>query len=176
MKFNLVDEVPWPRDVVFRTHRDKLVELVPYLGNVDSVEIRERREEGPVVRLLNHWSGSSSDVPAVIRPVLKPELLTWVDRATWDQSKWRCDWDITLNALPDAVTARGYNLFKDEGDATVIQIQGEFIVHPDRIPGVPTLVAKTAQSAVERFVVGLLQPNLRASNRAVEQYLDAHGG
>lgn len=174
MKFTLVDEIPWPRDVVFRTHRDKLPELVPYLANVDAVEVRERMEDGDVVRLLNHWSGSSDDVPALIRPVLKPELLTWVDRAVWDQGRWRCDWNITLNALPDAITAKGYNLFQDEGDETVIQIQGEFTVHPDRIPGVPTLLARKAQSAIERFVVGLLEPNLRLSNRAVEQYLEDH--
>lgn len=172
MKFNLVDEIPYPRDLVFRTHRDKLVELVPYLANVDRVEVREREEQGDIVRLLNLWSGSSSDVPAIIRPIVKPELLTWVDKAVWDRGRWRCDWDITLNALPDAVTAKGYNLFQDEGDETVIQIQGEFTVHPDRIPGVPAMVARTAQGAIERFVIGLLEPNMRLSNRAVEQYLD----
>lgn len=175
MKFNLVDEIPWPRDVVFETHRDKLEQLVAYLPNVDGVDVRTRETDGDVVRLVNVWSGSSSDVPALIRPVLKPDLLTWVDRATWDRGRWRCDWDIELNALPGAITARGYNLFQDEGDETVIQIQGEFVVHPDRIPGVPTMVARRAQGTIEKFVIGLLEPNMRLSNRAVEQYLDEHG-
>jgi len=175
MRFSLVDEIPHPRELVFRTHRDHLVDLVPYLDNVDRVVVASREEADGVVRLENHWTGSSRDVPAVIRPILKPEMLSWIDRATWDEGRWRCDWEITLNALPEAVTARGFNLFQDEGDETVIQIQGEFVVHPDRVPGVPALVARRAQSTIERFVVSLLEPNLKQSNRAVERYLDERG-
>ncbi len=174
MKFSLVDEIPHPRELVFATHRDKLVDLVPYLPNVASVVVKERVVEGEVVRLLNLWTVASSDVPAPIRPLLKPENLTYLDRASWDGSRWRCDWEITLTALPEAVTARGFNTFLDEGGETVIQMNGEFVIHPDRVPGVPTFVAKAAAPALEKFVVGLLQPNLKKSNQAVQQYIEDH--
>ena len=175
MKFSLVDEIPHPRELVFGTHRDKLEELVPYLPNVSSVVTEQRVLDGDVVRLVNLWTGASSDVPSVIRPLVKPEHLTWVDRAAWDQGRWRCDWEITLSALPDAVTARGFNTFLEEGGDTVIQMNGEFILHPDRIPGVPAFVARAAAPALEKFVVSLLQPNLRKSNQAVQQYIEDHG-
>jgi hypothetical protein len=176
VKFSLVDELPHPRDLVFSTHRDKLRELVEYMPNVASVVTESRVVEGPVVRLVNLWTGASDDVPAVIRPLVKPEHLTWVDRAVWDESKYRCDWEITLSAVPDAVTARGFNTFLEEGGETIIQMNGEFLIHPDRIPGVPVFVAKATAPAFERFVVGLLQPNLRRSNQAVQQYIEDHGG
>ncbi|MBX2796065.1 MAG: hypothetical protein KTR31_00310 [Myxococcales bacterium] len=172
MKFNLTDEIPFERELVFSTHRDKLVELVPYLPNVDSVVIQSREEDGDVVRLVNEWTGASSDVPAVVRPVLKPEHLSWVDRATWDVAKWRCDWQITISALPEVVTAKGSNTFVDEGGETLIQMTGEFVIHPDKVPGVPSFVARRAAGPLEKFVVGLLQPNLRRSNQAVLQYLE----
>ena len=172
MKFSLVDEIPYPRERVFRTHRDSLLDLVSYLPNVEGVDITSREVDGDVVRLVNHWTGASSDVPRMLRPIIKPELLTWIDRASWDQGRWRCDWQITLNAIPEAVTARGYNVFLDEDDETVIQMQGEFIIHPDRIRGVPTLVARRAAPALERFVVGLLQPNMRQINEAVLEYIE----
>ena len=123
MKFSLVDEIPYPRERVFRTHRDSLLDLVSYLPNVEGVDITSREVDGDVVRLVNHWTGASSDVPRMLRPIIKPELLTWIDRASWDQGRWRCDWQITLNAIPEAVTARGYNVFLDEDDETVIQMQ-----------------------------------------------------
>lgn len=172
MKFSLVDEIPHPRDLVFSTHRDKLVDLVPYLLNVQSVVVESRVVEGDLVKLTNLWTGASDDVPAPIRPLLRPEHLTWVDRAVWDGAKYRTDWEITLTALPEAVVARGFNTFLEEGGETVIQMNGEFLIRPDRIPGIPAFVAKAAAPAFERFVVGLLQPNLRRSNSAVRQYIE----
>jgi hypothetical protein len=174
MKFSLVDEIPHPRELVFTTHRDKLPELVPYLGQVKSIEVESRTEEGPVVRLVNRWTASDSDVPAPIRPLLKPERLTWLDKANWDMSRWRCDWEITLSALPEAVTARGSSSFLEEGAETIVQMSGEFLIHPDRVPGVPTFVAKAAAPALEKFIIGLLQPNLRKSNQAIQQYIEDH--
>lgn len=174
MKFSLTDEIPHPRPVVFHTHRDKLIDLVPYLVQIESIRCESRAEEGPVVRLVNLWRASSDDVPAPLRSILKPERLTWVDRATWDGAQWRCDWEITLSALPEAVTARGSSTFLEEGEETIVQMTGEFLIHPDRIPGVPTFVAKAAAAPLERFIVGLLQPNLRRSNQAVRQYIEDH--
>ncbi len=174
MKFNLTDEIAFPRDEVFTTHRDRLVELVEYLPNVDAVDIESREEADGVVKLVNRWKGASSDVPAPLRPVIKPEMLTWIDRASWDGERYRCDWNITLTALPDAVTAKGFNLFLDEGDETVVQMSGEFIIHPDKVPGMPSFMAKRLAPTLEKFVVGLLQPNLKRSNKAVEEYLEDH--
>lgn len=172
MKFNITDEIPFEREIVFETHRDKLEELVDYLSNVDAIVTRERVEEGDVVRLVNEWTGSSSDVPAVMKSLVKPEHLSWTDRAVWDKSKWRADWQITINALPEAVSAKGSTEFFDEGDETLVRISGEFVIHPDRIPAVPGFVARAAAAPIERFVVSLLQPNMKRSNHAVEQYLE----
>jgi hypothetical protein len=175
VKFSLVDEIPHPRPLVFRTHRDALLDLVQYLPNVASVVTESRVEEGEVVKLVNLWTGASSDVPAPVRPLLKTEHLSWIDRATWDHGRWRVDWELTLNALPDAVSAHGFNTFLDEGGETLIQMNGEFMIHPEKIPGVPAFVARAAAPALERFIVGLLQPNLRRSNQAVQQYIEDQG-
>lgn len=175
MKFNLTDEIAFGRDQVFSTHRDKLLELVEYLPNVDEVVVDSREENGAVVQLVNLWKGASSDVPAPLRPVIKPEMLAWVDRASWDGARYRCDWHITITALPEAVTAKGFNLFLDDGDTTTIQMSGEFSIHPDKVPGVPAFMARRLAPTLEKFVVGLLQPNLKRTNQAVEEYLEDNG-
>ncbi len=174
MKFSLTDEIPFPRDVVFATHRDKLLELVPYLPNVKSVVVESRTIENGVIKLVNVWTGTTDDVPTVIRSLVKPEMLTWVDRATWDEGRWRTDWDIEITALAQAITARGFNTFREEDGETILQMQGEFTIHPEKIPGVPAFVARAAAPALERFVVGLLEPNLRKTNVAVRRYIEDH--
>lgn len=175
MKFSLVDEIPYGRELVFRTHRDALLDLVQYLPNVAQVVTESRIEDGEIVKLVNVWTGASEDVPAPVRPLLKAEHLSWTDRATWDRGRWRADWQITINALPEAVSARGFNTFLEENGETLIQMNGEFLIHPEKIPGVPSFVARAAAPALERFVVGLLQPNLRRSNQAVQQYIEDRG-
>lgn len=174
MKFSLTDEIPFPRDIVFATHRDKLLELVPYLPNVKSVVVRSRAVEDGVIKLVNVWTGTTDDVPTVIRSLIKPDMLTWVDTATWDEGRWRTDWDIDITALAGAVTARGYNTFREEDGETVLHMQGEFTIHPEKVPGVPGFVARAAAPTLERFVVGLLEPNLRKTNQAVRRYIEDH--
>ncbi|MCB9673832.1 MAG: hypothetical protein H6737_01870 [Alphaproteobacteria bacterium] len=172
MRFTITDELPHPRDLVFQTHRDKLLELVEYLPNIDKVETTKREEDGAVVRLENHWTAAQTDVPAVVRPLIKAEYLTWVDYAEWDEEHYRCRWRLELNVLPGVIEAHGENVFLDEGDETVVNMTGEFVIHHERIPGVPAFVAKSAAPALEKFIVGLVQPNLRKSNAAVVEYID----
>lgn len=172
MRFTITDELPHPRDLVFSTHRDKLIELIDYLPNIEEVETVSREVEGRIVRLENHWTGASSDIPAVVRPLVKAEYLTWVDFAEWDEEHHRCRWRLEIGVLPGAIEAHGENVFLDEGDVTIVNMSGQFIIHPERIPGVPAFMAKRAAPALEKFVVGLVQPNLRKSNAAVVEYID----
>lgn len=175
MKFQLVDEIPFPRELVFTTFRDRLLEVVPYYGNIEKVEIPSRREEGNLVHFQNVWQGKSDDIPAVIRPILKPEYLRWVDRATWDAAAFKVDWNIDLLALPGVIVAKGTNRFRDEGGDTVFEVSGDFSIVPDKIPGVPAFAAKSAAPAIERFIVAQLQPNLRGGLRAVQRFLEDQG-
>ena len=172
MKFHIVDEIPYERELVFSTHRDKLLELVPYFGNIDKIEVPSRDEEDGIVRFENMWYGKSGDIPAPLRPILSADRLKWLDRAEWDENNWRCQWEIEIPVLPGAITARGMNRFRDEGGETVIEMNGEFIVHADKVPGIPTFAAKRILPILERFIVAQLEPNLRNANRAVERYID----
>lgn len=172
MRFTITDELPHPLDLVFQTHRDKLEELVEYLPNVESAKIVKRDVNGSVVKLENHWVGASTDVPAMLRPWIKAEYLSWVDFAEWDEANHTCRWRLELGVLPGAITARGETRFREEDDETIANMSGEFIVHPERLPGVPTFVAKRAAPTLEKFIVNLIQPNLRKSNAAVVEYID----
>lgn len=176
MKFTVIDEIPFPMDQVFKTHRDKLPDMVDYMPNIDKIVVEDREEDGDEVHLVNIWHASETEVPAIARPFIKPELLRWTDRATWDDDAHTVEWNIELGFLPDAITCRGFNEFEEFDGITRITMEGELIVDAAKIPGVPRLLAKKLGTAVEKFVVGLIEPNLRETNKIVSRYMQEENG
>ena len=172
MDFVIRDTLPFPRAEVFGVHRDRLPEVADFLPNVESIEVTQREEEGAVVRLVNLWKAAETEVPTVARPFIKPEMLRWIDRAVWNQDRWRCQWEIELGFLPEAITARGYNDFVEQNGQTTITINGEITIRAEKIPGVPRLLAGKLSSAIEAFVVKMIEPNLRQTNAAVRRLME----
>lgn len=175
MKFTVVDEIPFPLEQVFAAHRDKLPEMVGDMPNVESIEVESREEEDGLIRLVNIWHAAETDVPAIARPFIKPDMLKWTDRAEWDLEDLCVNWNIELGFLPDAIICRGQNIFEEFDGTTRITMEGELIVNAGKIPGVPRLIAGKVGPAVEKFVVGLVEPNLRETNKVVQRYLEAQG-
>lgn len=171
MKFTIHDVVPYRRDEVYRVNRDDLPAIAPYLDRIESITVDSRVEEGGVTRIVNRWVAEPSDIPALARKFIKPEMMRWIDRATWDEDAWTCAWEMELGFLPDAIEARGVNRWEQRGDETAVTIEGEIIVRAEKIPGVPRLVAGKLSKAVESFVVTTIEPNLRTTNRAVARYI-----
>jgi len=175
MKFTIRDRIPFQREQVYRTQRDQLAELATYLNDIDEIIVESREEEGDVVKFVNLWKASATEIPTMARPFIKPEMLHWHDYATWDQSAWTCDWDIKLAFLRDAIVARGKNHWKENGDSTIVTIEGEIIIHADKVPGVPRMLAGRLGDTVEKFVVKMIEPNLKKTNEGVTAFLRANG-
>lgn len=174
MKIESTDIIPYPRDLVYETLRDKLVEMVPYLPNIETIEEREREDLGDgSIRLLNWWK-AKSDVPKVARAIIKPDMLHWKDHATWHQKSWTCDWRLETNFFTDRVHCQGTNTYTEAGDGkTKLEIRGNLEIDAKNIKGVPRLMAGTVGSAIEKFVVGLITPNFKTLNEGLVKYLDA---
>jgi hypothetical protein len=169
------DRVGFPRDLVYRTYRDRLVELVPYLPNVRAIDVRERKEDADAVRLVNVWH-ADAEIPAVARSVLRPDMLGWTDRAVWRQSDWTTAWRIETHAFTEAVTCAGQNEFVSRGDATEIRIRGDLRIDLRKVRAVPRLLAGTVGPVVERFVVAMITPNLSNVSRGIERLLAKEAG
>lgn len=172
-EINIKDEVGYDRETVYKTFRDSLVELLPYLPDVKNIDVKERTEEGDeVVKVVNLWKANPEEIPKLAQAFIKPEMLEWTDYASWDQGKWSCDWDMEVGFLSDAVTCRGTTTYEERGEGrTEVSIRGELKVDGKKIPGVPRLAAGKVGSVIEAFVVKMITPNLTQVNRGIERYL-----
>ena len=65
MKLSAESVLPFPREVVYRAYRDRLVELVPFLPNVRAIEVQSRKDEPPVT---SSPSPASSPAPSPAPP------------------------------------------------------------------------------------------------------------
>ena len=174
MRFHVTDEIPYPRDEVFDALCNHMPDMVEFLPNVERIDVKSRKEQDDVVELVNLWKGNT-EIPRVLSGFIKPEMLTWTDHASWDRDTFKCEWHNIINALPDAVTAKGITTLVDEGDDTVLEISGEFTVHPERLPRGMSLMGRTIKPAIEKLIIGLLKPNLKQQAVAVREYLDENG-
>ena len=171
MKIETTADIAFPRDLVFATYRDHLVELVPYLANVREISITSRVEEGALVKFVNRWKGGG-EIPSVVRKFLSEELLQWDDLATWNAADFTCQWQTVVPSFKDAVDARGHNTFVERRPGvTTLTISGDLKVDAAKVKGVPRLLAGTIGPAMEAFLVAAIKPNLVAVAKGVEKFL-----
>ncbi len=164
--------IPFPREIVFAAYRDEIVDLLPYLPNVRSIEIKSRKDDGNVVEFVNEWRGGG-DIPAAIRAVLSEAVLAWTDYATWRADAMCCDWRTETHAFTDAVTCKGSNRFVADGDGkTLLEIRGSLEIDAKKIRGVPSFFAGKVGRAVEEFLVGKIQSNLVETAKGLAKYLE----
>jgi hypothetical protein len=145
--------------------------LVPYLPNVKSIEVTERKDEGKKSSLKNLWT-AKAEIPKVAQSVIKPEMLTWWDIAVWDEDSYSNRWHLEMRAMKEVVRCSGENSFESTGgNGTILHLRGELTLDLRDVPGVPRFLAGSIAPTVERFVVSMLKPNLLEVSKGLEQYL-----
>jgi hypothetical protein len=164
--------IPFPREIVFAAYRDEITDLLPYLPNVRSIEVKSRKEEGGVIEFVNEWRGGG-DIPGAIRAVLSESVLAWTDYAAWHADDMRCEWRTETHAFTDAVTCKGINRFLVDGDArTLLEIRGNLEIDAKKIRGVPSFMAGKVGRMVEEFLVNKIQANLVETAKGLAKYLE----
>lgn len=169
-----IHELTHPALLVFETLRDKTQELVAIVPNIEGMQVLERREEPPVVHLYNHWQGAEGDVPRIARPFVKKELISWKDRAAWNEETLRCTWQIEAAVGKEIFTCEGGTSITPNGDdRCTFHLRGELAINHEKVPGLPKFLARKLKGPLERFITNRMSPNLTSMATAVQEYLDA---
>lgn len=176
-RFSASADVTHPAALVFETIRDHTPQLIYLMPNVEQVQVLERSEQPPVVRLHCRWQGSKSDLPWIVRPFVSRESLVWQDWADWDAERLICSWQNRAQALGrECVLSTGTTRLVPVTPATArFAVEGELTVDPENVPGLPASLARRFQHVFEGLIVKALTPNLTSIARAVQRYLDVKG-
>ena len=160
-----------PRERVFATYRDHLADLTEFLPNIRSITVTKREERPGEVHLVNEWVGGG-DIPKVARAVLSESMLRWTDHATWKEESFTVEWRTEVHSFPDAIKSSGVNRYVEVPGGTRLEIRGSLTCDSSKVPGVPRLLAKTINSAVEKMLVGQIAPNAVEVAKGVGKYLE----
>ena len=162
--------VPFPRSLVYVTFRDRLIDLVSYLPQVRSINVKSRREEGEQVHSTNEWQGTG-EIPPLLRSWLSKDLLKWTEYNIWNNREFTLQWRIETHAFSKAFHYAGENRFLEEDSQTVIESQGQLWVEPQQLQGVPSLLRNQVAQVAEKFLGKRMEPNQLEVAEAVKLYL-----
>jgi len=154
---------------VWKTYRDELMDIGKTMPAVESIETLNRKEKGEIVYLENKWI-ISGNIPKAIRNVIPKNLLTYKDIAVWDQSKMTCFFEEEPFDGSGIYYCKGQNIFKEKEKGTVLTIQLELTIYPDKIPGIPSFLIRPIVSNIEKFVSKEVAKNLEATAKLVVEY------
>jgi hypothetical protein len=170
--FRTLAVVRQDRATVWTLVRDRLDELVPLISDVESVTVDSRHEDSDgTVHLVNLWR-AKADVPALLRTVVKPEMLAWTDAAEWKAADWACHWRIRPQVFADRVDCVGVTRYEEAmgGRGTRIVLQGELDVAPGKLPGVTSLIGGPTARGIESFVTRLVPRNFQKLAKAISAH------
>lgn len=174
MEFSFAEALTHSARDVYLIMRDRMTEVVPLVPNVESIEVLER-EERPDGRLhvLNRWQGSPSATPRAIRPFVKPEYTAWLDDALWDDKRSLVEWKFLTEHLGGLYRCEGINYFEDNGKGgCTVRLTGTFELYPEKVAGMPKMLARKIAPVFEKWLLGLVAPNLSEAPRSVQAFLD----
>jgi hypothetical protein len=161
--------VQHPQPVVWRTIRDRLSELVPYMEDVAAVTTKSREEAPPgTVRLVNHWT-AKAPLPAALAPVIREDMLSWIDYAEWHDASGECSWRIEPRFQVDRIRCSGIARYADAmaGRGTRVTFEGNLEI----VPGGGLLAGPVAR-ALEAFIIGIIPRNAQSLYRAAGSFLE----
>lgn len=161
-----------PLEKVYDLVKNQLPDIVPYLPNVDKIEVMEKSEDGSKTHLINKWY-AKADVPGIVKSFIKPEIFCWKDDANWDDDSHSVDYSLESFLANDLFDAKGKNSFTSvDENKTELTISCKVTIYPEKVPGVPRLLAKKVAPAIEGLIEKLLAPNLSSLGDGLNQYLE----
>ena len=172
MELSADAHVPFERDLVFETYRDRLPDIVEFMPNVRRIDLETREDKaGGIVEIVNVWHGGG-EIPAAARVVLTDSMLSWTDYASWDSTTHTCSWRIETHSFKGAVRCHGSNRFLKSDAGTMIEIRGELVIDASHIVAVPRFLRKSVGQSVSEFLVKKIAPNLLEASVGIRRYLE----
>jgi hypothetical protein len=144
--------------------RDHLIDFAGRISDIDQIrQVSRTQASDGNVHIVNEWR-VRQQVPAIIRPILKTNELSWIDRNTWDASTHTCSWTIEPGFLTEHVACSGKTFFAPAmgGQGARVTFEGELDLKPGVLSGSLGSVDKLLSGFLESIVTTIIPRNLRS--------------
>ncbi len=159
-----------PLEEVYNLVRDDLPKIVPYLPNVEKIQVKSKKKKENKTLVTNHWF-AKAEIPSLIKNILKPDFFSWKDKAVWDDEKHQVEYTLESFFLNDLFKAKGINTFKAKGEnKTEFTINCEVELYPEKVPGVPKFLAKKITPIINSLLEKIIGPNLSSLGKGIKKY------
>lgn len=166
--------LPWDRHRVFVAFRDRVEEYAALAPNIVSVKVLKREKlDNSQIRMSLKWRGKIN-IPRVVRPILKPDMLAWKDDIIWDEKKYECHWTVESFFFNEFFHCEGSWKFKAAGKKkTLVQLEGSLHVYISHFPPFPDRLVQGASKIIEKMILNHLKPNLTQGINALRKLLES---
>lgn len=165
--FRSLAVVRLPAEDVLGIVRDRLLDLVPMVDDVDDIETLSREDVGHGrVRLVNRWTASQR-LPDAVAKTLKTTDIAWIDRNEWDASAMQCQWSIEPLVLTEHITCTGVTTYEPAmgGRGCRVTLSGTFDLAPAALDRFSGALRRPVTSLVESVVSTIIP---RGTRKVVE--------
>jgi hypothetical protein len=163
-------------DLVWKTVRDRLPELIRFIDDIDKVtiEARKSRPDGSML-LINEWRAKVR-IPSMLSSIITKDMLVWTDRAEWREKTHECHWQIEPHFRPEMMVCEGSTFYKPAmgGRGTRVIFQGMLDVKRPELLPVPNSIRGVVAMAVESFVASLIPKNFQKVINALNRLLESN--
>ena len=135
------------------------------------IEVKNRKVgKDNTLKVTNYWF-AKAEIPTLVKKFIKPELLSWKDKAVWKDDAFEVHYELESFFANDLFEAKGVNSFVAKGDnKTEFILNCEINIYPEKVPGVPKFLAKKVSPVINTLVEKILGPNLTAMGKGINQY------
>ena len=162
-----------PREKVWLAYRDRLVEIGQSMPAVENISVIEREEKGQKVHLENCWK-ITGNLPKSVRKFMPDNLLTYTDKAIWDEKKMICYYEEEPADGSGLYLCKGQNIFEKDKENTVLTIDLELTINVKKMVGIPRLLFNTIISKIEKFISKEVAKNLVATAKLVVEFTNSN--
>ena len=158
--------------LAWSTLHEQLPDMAPWLPHVARIEvlkeqpISERRSARDYA-----WHVQDDIVPAVAKPFLRDHMQALHSSTLWHHDQQQVELQFFLDTVPGLLDCHGHFALIEDDGGTLVTLQAEIIILPEKLPGLPALVGKGIRPTVERVVEDALRPALEALPEALESLL-----
>ena len=159
-------------ELAWRTLHEQLPAMAPWLPHVARIEVLKERPISDRRSSRDYaWHVQDDVVPGIAKPFLRDHMQALHSTTLWHHDQQQVELQFYLDTVPGLLDCSGHFALIEEGEGTLITLQAEITIQPDRLPGLPSLVGKGIRPTVERVVEDALRPALEALPEALEQLL-----